>query len=208
MQINRKQLQTNYILTVENITVASTGLAGGRTAVTPWAANAEVMFKGQLQHILMFAIANFSVNGASIAETFHLVSAKSYQAVENLTSVDVPALIDLDPTEAEGIILAEDVTFLQNLSNNYRLDWNQASKINLQEKATPTTWLFYRATLLQLFCFAMQDRAGDLVRSLYEIGVLPTGTLVGVDYVDILSSSGPVELEQGHVNLANVILGA
>ena len=211
--IDRKKLDRLFYLTVENISFASTAIGhatAGRTAATDWAANDEVVFKGKLKEILSFALMAFSVNQTAIVETFDIVDAAKYVDVPNLTTSDIVTAISLSPEDNEGIVLANDLTFMQNLTNNWRLGWTETRNIRLEEKADPTDKLLYRGSVLEALAYALQypDAGTAPVYTLYNIALSEVGLNKGVAWEAITGANGPVELEPAHITLANMILGA
>jgi len=208
--MNKRKLDTDYLLIVENISFASTEIGHatlGRTATTPWSAAAEVVFKGKLKHILIFAVMAFDVSTTSVNELFTLIPASDYTDVDNLTAADIVDVIDLDPTAGENIVLANDITFLENLTNNYRFGWDDAKNLILQEKAVVTNKPLFSGTPLQALCYAMQVSTA-VIYTLWEFALLTPALNQGATYPTLTGANGPTELEVAHTTLAGLILNA
>ena len=210
--MDRRLLESNYYLTVQDITFASDEIgdpANGRTAETAWAQTDTVVFKGKLKHILTFALMAFDVAGVAILEKFELTPARKFLNVPNLTGADLVAVIDLDPVAGEGIVTDEDMTFLANLTNQFRLNWTDEKNIALEIKSSGVVSL-YRGSVLEALAYALQvhDSLNAVVYTLYDIALLDVGSGVskGVTFIDIAGASGPVELSKAHVTLGNLIL--
>lgn len=213
--MDKKKLERDFYLVVENITFASTEIGdtvSGRSAATAWAKDDEVVFKGKLKHILAFALMAFDVASVAVNETFTIVNAREYTDVQNLGVSDIVAVVDLDPTAGEGVITDDDMSFLANLTNNFRLGWDAAKNIITQEKAAPANKALYRGTVLQALAFAYQWKDGGAapVYTLYDFALMDSGSMLnqGVVYPAIDGVDGPVELDKAHVTLANLVLGA
>jgi hypothetical protein len=213
--MDRRKLFKEFYLVIENITFASDAIGAaagtGRTADTAWAANAEVIFKGQLRHILTFGLMAFSVNDVAIVEDYSIVPDADFLNVMNLGALDLVDIISLDPADGEGIVVADDLTFLQNLTNNYRANWSDTKAVIRQEKADATNKAFFRGTVLETLAYAYQfDQVdGAPVYTLYNLGLAEYGAQLnkGVTWPPITGASGPVELEPAHVTLGNILLG-
>jgi hypothetical protein len=213
--INRRLLESNFSLTVQDITFPSTQIGdavSGRAADTAWALNDTVVFKGKLKHILIFALMAFDVASVAINEKFELVGERKFLNVENLTGADIVGVIDLDPTAGEGIVLADDVTYLDKLTNNYRLGFTDQKNIIAELKSDPTTKVLYRGTVLEALAYSLQVHAtlNEVVYTLFDFALMDVaaGVSKGMDYLAISGNLGPIELEPAHTTLANLILSA
>lgn len=207
--MDRRKLLTKYYLMVDQISFASTAIgaaANGRTAVTTWAQDANVVFKGDLRHILIFALMAFDVASVAVNEQFRLVPEQKFQ---NLAPDQDITVIDLDPTEAEGIVIDDDVTFLENLTNIYRRDWDEVSGLIVEDGLGVKT--FYSGSTLAALAYGLQYAAAG-VAPLYAATNFSffdrAAAGNGVTIADLLGTSGPVELEKGHITLGHIILGA
>jgi len=143
---------------------------------------------------------------------WHLIPERQFTNVKNLGETDIVTVIDLDPTAGEGIVVDDDLTFLQHLTNNFRGNWTQAKNIITAEKATPTNKAYYTGSLLEALAYALQYQNGGAapIYTLYDFALMNTGVAqnAGVTWLDLDGSGGPVELEKAHITLANVILSA
>ena len=212
---NKRQLENVFYMTVQGITFPSTQIGaavGGRSAASAWLKDDTVVFRGRLKHILAFALMAFDVQSVAINELFELVPEREFLNVKNLTEQGVVAVIDLDPAQGEGIVLDDDMTFLTNITNNFRLGPTDVKNIIVEEKADPTNRALYRGSLINAIAYAFQvsETGGAVMYSLYDFALMNVGAGVsrGVDYVEIDGQLGPVELEKAHAQLANLILSA
>ncbi|GIK43792.1 MAG: hypothetical protein BroJett011_76250 [Chloroflexota bacterium] len=208
--MDRRKLQSKFYLMVDHISFASTeigALTNGRTAVTTWAKDTNVVFVGELRHILIFALMAFDVAAVAVLEQFRLVSERKFQ---NLLATNDLTIIDLNPTAGEGIVEDEDVLFLENLTNNYRREWDMLSGLIVEDDATGAKEYFSGSTLAAL-AYGLQYKAAGTA-PLYvatNFGFFDiSGAGNGLSVVDLLGPSGPVELDKAHVTLGNLVLSA
>jgi len=211
--INRRLLDTVHYLTVEDISFASDKIGHGtygRTSLASWLQADTLIFKGRLRDILIFALMAFDVADAAIYEKFELVSARKFLNVQNLGATDIVGLIDLDPTAGQNIVLPNDITFLENLTDQYRADWTTTKNMVFERKTAPAERTLYKGTVLQALCYALQFHStlGAPVYTLFDIALMEasSGVSKGVEFVDMGGSSGPVEYEAALLTLANLLL--
>lgn len=215
-QINKRQLETPYVLTVQEITFASDAIgktgAGGRTSTVAWAQNDTVIFTGKLKHILLFGIIAFDVSQVAILEKFTLTPATQFANIQNLAAQNIVQVVSLDPANGAGIVLDNDVTFLERITNNYRFNWSDRKRFALELKSDAGNIQLYAASVLEMLCYMLQNHAtlNDLIYTLYDLAIIDesAGTNIGVTYTELTSTAGPVEIEKAHVTLANTVLGA
>ncbi len=213
--MDRRKLNSKYYLVVEDISFASTAIGdatNGRSATTAWAAQDEVTYKGTLAEILIFAMMAFDINGTQVLEKYRIVDERSYKGVKNLAEGDVPTIIDLDVLGAENIIVTDDITFLTNLTDNFRESENEAKHVVLEKKDASGT-SYYQATIKELlaYLFKWEDGGTAQLYTLLNVGLLDvsSGVNMGVSYPNLSDSTlGPVEFATGRVTLASQILGA
>lgn len=206
--MDKRKLNRDYYLIVDNISFESDEIGHdslGRSADTSWDPAYPVVFKGKLKHILIFAVMSFEVTTTAVTEIFTIIPATDYLGVPNLGAGDIVSVIDLDPAAAEGIVDADDVTFLENITNNYRFGWDDPKNIVVEEKAVPENKALYSGTPLQAFCYAMQFSTVPIY-TLWDFSLLKPALNQGVTYNTLTGASGPAELEVGHVTLATLIL--
>ena len=154
MQIKTSTLTQQYQLAIEDITFASTEIGhatAGRSATTVWSATDDVIFRGELKSVLIFALMAFDLDGLNVLEKFTLIPTKEIVDVSNLTISDIPGVVELDPVGLEGIVTAEDVTFLDNLITGQG-KWNAVFDFILQDKATGLVNQQYYGEVLQILC--------------------------------------------------------
>ena len=212
--IDRRLLETDFYLTIQDITFASDAIGdanNGRSAASAsWAQDATVVFKGKLKHILIFALMAFDVASVAINEKFDLAPARKFKNLQNLTPDDVVEVVSLDPADGEEIVLDDDLAFLVAITNNYRCAWTDRKNIVLELKADPTDVTLYRGTVLEALAYALQVHAdqGAVVYTLFDFALSDVGGGVskGMSYIELSGTSGPVEYEKGHVTLANLLL--
>ncbi|MBE7474303.1 MAG: hypothetical protein HS114_34670 [Anaerolineales bacterium] len=208
--MDRRKLQSKFYLMVDHISFASTAIGAatnGRTAATAWAKDANVVFVGELRHILIFALMAFDIAAVAVNEQFRLVSERKFQ---NLLAANDLSIIDLDPTAGEGIVVDEDVLFLENLTNNYRREWDLVSGLIVEDDALGTKEYFSGSTLATL-AYGLQYKTGGTVPiyAATNFGFFDiSGAGNGLSVVDLLGPSGPVELDKAHVTLGNLVLSA
>lgn len=208
--MDRRKLQSKFYLMVDHISFASTEIGAtlnGRTAATAWAKDTNVVFVGELRHILIFALMAFDVAAVAVLEQFRLVSERKFQ---NLLATNDLTIIDLDPTAGEGIVEDEDVLFLENLTNNYRREWDTISGLIVEDDALGTKEFFSGSTLAALaygLQFAAAGTAPLYVATNFGFFDI-AGAGNGLSVVDLLGPSGPVELDKAHVTMGNLILSA
>jgi hypothetical protein len=208
--MDRRKLLSKFYLMVDHISFASTAIGdavNGRAAATAWAKDANLVFVGELRHILIFALMAFDVSSVAVLEQFRLVSERKFQ---NLKATNDIAVIDLDPTAGEGVVVDEDVLFLENLTNNYRREWDAVSGLIVEDEATGAKE-YYSGSLLAALAYGLQYKSGGTapVYTDTNFGLFEQSAAgVGLSVIDLLSASGPVELEKGHVTLGNIVLGA
>jgi hypothetical protein len=207
---DRRKLSSKFYLMVDRISFASTAIGAatnGRSAATAWAKDTNVVFVGELRHILIFALMAFDVAAVAVNEQFRLVSERKFQ---NLLPTNDLTIINLDPTEGEGIVVDEDVLFLENLTNNYRREWDTVSGLIVEDDAAGTKEYFTGSTLTTL-AYGLQyaDAATAPVYSMANFGFFDASAIGnGLSVVDLLGPSGPVELDKAHVTLGNLVLSA
>ena len=208
--MDRRKLQSKFYLMVDHISFASSEIGAtlnGRTASTAWAKDTNVVFVGELRHILIFALMAFDVAAVAVLEQFRLVSERKFQ---NLLATNDVKIIDLDPTAGEGIVEDEDVLFLENLTNSYRREWDTVSGLIVEDDTTGAKEFFSGSTLAAL-AYGLQYKTGGTA-PLYaatNFGFFDiSGAGNGLSVVDILGPSGPVELDKAHVTLGNLVLSA
>lgn len=208
--MDRRKLQSKFYLMVDHISFASTAIGAatnGRTAATAWTKDTNVVFVGELRHILIFALMAFDVAAVAVLEQFRLVSERKFQ---NLLAANDLTIINLDPTEGEGIVVDEDVLFLENLTNNYRREWDLVSGLIVEADAAGTKEYFSGSTLATL-AYGLQFKTGGTapIYAATNFGFFDiSGAGNGLSVVDLLGPSGPVELDKAHVTLGNLILSA
>jgi hypothetical protein len=212
--MDRRKLEQLYYLIVENISFASDEIGdptNGRTSLTAWVQDAEVIFRGKLKHILVFALMAFDVAQVAVNELFTIVPEREFLNVENLGAVDIVDVISLDPADGQGIVLDNDLTFMAHLTNNFRFGWSDVKNIIIQQKAVPTNKSLYKGTVLESLAYAYQihTTGNAVVYTLHDFALSDPAKQLnkGVQWLDINGSSGPVELEKAHVTLGNMILG-
>jgi hypothetical protein len=207
--MDRRKLQSKFYLMVDQISFASTaiGLAvGGRAAATPWLKDDNVIFVGELRHILVFGLMAFDVASVAVNEQFRLVSERKFQ---NLAAANDIAIIDLDPTEGEGVVVDEDILFLENLTNNYRREWDQRAGLIFED--TLGVKEYYYGTTLAALAYGLQYAAGgtDPIYVDTNFGFFDqSASGNGLTVADLFGVSGPIELEKAHITLGNLILNA
>lgn len=210
---NRRNLEQLYYMTVQNILFASDAIGAasgtGRSADSAaWIATDEVVFSGKLKHHLIFAVMAFQGSTVSISETFDIVPAREFLNVQNLTPTDIVDVVSLDPDDGEGIVTADDVTFLANFTNNFRLSPTTEKVMIMSAKADQTKTI-YQGSVLEHLCYLLQfDSVGDApVYTLQDVALKDVpGSKIGTIYDDIASNNGPTEFEQYLVSIANYIL--
>jgi hypothetical protein len=214
-QFNKRQLENVYYLTVQDITFASTAIGdptNGRSAATAWSQDDTVVFKGKLKHILTFALMAFDVASVAVNELFEIVPEREFLNVQNLSAADIVEVIDLDPTQGEGIVVDDDMTFLTNITNNFRLGPNDMKNVVVEEKAAPANKALYKSSVINAIAYAFQvHQTGNAVTyTLFDFALMDVaaGVTKGVEYVDIDGSLGPVELDKAHSSLASLVLSA
>jgi hypothetical protein len=208
--MDRRKLQSKFYLMVDHITFASTAIGAttnGRAAATAWTKDTNVVFVGELRHILIFALMAFDVASVAVLEQFRLVSERKFQ---NLLATNDVTVIDLNPTAGEGIVEDADVLFLENLTHNYRREWDVVSGLIVEDDALGTKEYFSGSTLAAL-AYGLQFKDGGTA-PLYlatNFGFFDiSGAGNGLSVVDLLGTSGPVELDKAHVTLGNLVLSA
>ena len=122
-------------------------------------------------------------------------------------------VLALDPADAEGIVLDDDINWTKAMTNNYRASISTKQNLIAQEKAVRTNVLHYAATMLQSLVWGhqFQDSGTAPISTLYDFALsdVGAGTNQGVVYEDIASTQhGPIEYEQALLTLANIILSA
>ena len=208
--MDRRKLLSKFYLVVDQISFPSTAigaLTGGRAAATPWAKDDNVVFVGELRHILIFGLLAFDVASVAINENFRLVGERKFQ---NLKATNDITIINLDPLEGEGVVLDEDVLFLENLTNNYRREWDAVTGLIIEADPGGTKEFFTGSTLAAL-AYGLQFAALGTapIYANTNFGFFEqSGGSNGLSIVDILGPSGPIELDKAHVTLANLILSA
>jgi hypothetical protein len=210
---NRRQLEKVHVLLVNDISFASDAIGAasgvGRAAETDWIATDNVVFKGPLKDILIFALMAFSGSSVSVAENFEIVPIEKWVDVPNLTSTDIVTAISLDPADGEGIVLANDVTFLTNLTNNFRLAPSTVKRVIVEEKADASNKILYQGSVLEALAYALQyqDQGTAPIYTLFEVALMDAGGMnVGVIYDPISGANGPVEYEPYLLKIANAVL--
>lgn len=214
--MNRRKLLSNHMLMIDGITFASTAIGhatGGRSAETAWAEGANVIFKGQLRHILIFGLMAFDVNPASLTspERFTVIPESKFYNVGSPSPAGVE-IINIDPdTSTEGIVLPADVSFLELVTRNYRDSWDETIGVIAEDHNVPTTKEFYYATRLAVLAYGLQY--SDTPAPVYteqDFAFFDRDTIgnYGVAVNDLLGASGPVEIAKAHVSIGNLILGA
>lgn len=206
--MDRRKLASPYFLQVSDISFASTAIGhatAGRTAESTWAKGDNVIFSGQLQHILVFALLGFDVSGVSIGEKFQLVPARDFR---NLSPSQDITVISLDPAEDEGIVVDADVTFLDNLTGGYRRSWDevQGIVIGVDGAATKEYW---HGSLLTVLAYSLQYPAAGTapIYTDHNFALFSKNGGMNFSTIDLLSdSAGPVELEKAHLRLGEFIL--
>jgi hypothetical protein len=128
-----------------------------RTAASTWAADSNVVFVGELRHILVFALMAFDVAAVAVNEQFRLVSEQKFQ---NLAATNDVTIINLDPTEGEGIVVDEDLLFLENLTKNYRREWDVVSGLIVEDDVTKAKE-YFSATTLAALAYGLQYKAAE-----------------------------------------------
>ncbi len=208
--MDRRKLMSKFYLMVDRISFASTAIGAatnGRTSTTAWAADSNVVFVGELRHILVFALMAFDVAAVAVNEQFRLVSEQKFQ---NLKPTNDVTIINLDPTEGEGIVVDEDLIFLENLTNNYRREWEVVSGIIVEDDVTKAKEYFSGSTLAAL-AYGLQYKTGGTapIYAATNFGFFDQSAAgVGLSVVDLLGTTGPVELDKAHITLGNIILSA
>ena len=103
--MDKRKLEQVYYMTVENITFASDAIGAamgtGRSATTTWAQDGEVVFKGKLKHLLVFALMAFDVASVAIHETFSIVPEREFVNVPNLGARGIVDVVSLDPLDGD-----------------------------------------------------------------------------------------------------------
>jgi hypothetical protein len=207
--MDRRKLQSKFYLMVDHISFASTAIGAatnGRTAATAWAQDANVVFVGELRHILTFALMAFDVASVAVNEQFRLVSERKFQ---NLAATNDVSIISLDPTEGEGIVTDADVLFLENLTNSYRREWDTVSGLIVEADAGGKE--YFTASTLATLAYGLQFKAGGTapIYAATNFGFFDHSAAGnGLSVVDLLGPSGPVELDKAHVTLGNIVLSA
>jgi hypothetical protein len=208
--MDRRKLLSKFYLMVDHISFPSTQIgdtANGRAAATTWAKDANQVFVGELRHILIFALTAFDVASVAVNEQFRLVSERKFQ---NLKADQNIGIINLDPTAGEGIVTDEDVLFLENLTNNYRREWDTVSGLIVEDEVNGTKE-YYSGSLLAALAIGLQFKNGGTapVYSDTNFGLFEQSAAGnGLSVIDLLGSSGPVEVQKAHLTLGNLILGA
>lgn len=208
--MDRRKLHAKYYLIVDQISFASTeigALVAGRVAATPWAKNDNVVFVGELRHILLFSLMAFDVAAVAINEQFRLVGDRKFH---NMAADNDVAIIALDPTLGEGIVLDEDVLFLENLTDNYKAEWDARSGL-IVEAALAGTKEFYVGSVLAVLAYAMQmaPSGTGLIYTETNFGFYDQSAAgLGLSAVDLLGPQGPIEIEKAHITLGSIVLGA
>jgi hypothetical protein len=214
VEINKRKLESLYYLVGENISFDSDAIGAvspdGRSAATAWLADEEMVFKGKLKHILTFALMAFDVASVAVNELYTIIPERDFLNVRNLGDTDIVDVVDLDPTAGEGIVQANDITFMTNLTNNLRGNWSEPKRIITANKVTPTTRAYYNGSLVEALAYGLQFQSGGTapIYTLFDFAVMDiSGLNKGVVYADMDGALGPVELEKAHVTLANTLLG-
>lgn len=208
--MDRRKLMSKYYLMVDRITFPSTqigALTNGRTAATAWAKDQNLVFEGELRHILIFALMAFDMASVAIGEQFRVVAQQKFQNLQPTNDIGV---ISLDPTEGEGIVTDNDVLFLENLTNNYRREWDTVSGLIVEDDTTKAKEFFSGSTLAAL-AYGLQYKAGGSapIYATTNFGFFDGSAAgAGLAVTDLLGPNGPVELEKAHLTLGNLILGA
>jgi hypothetical protein len=208
--MDRRKLLAKFYLMVDHITFASTAIgdaANGRAAATAWAENDNLVFVGELRHILIFALMAFDVASVAVNEQFRLVSERKFQ---NLKPGNDIGIINLDPTVGEGIVTDDDVLFLENLTNGYRREWDVVAGLIVEDEVAQARE-YYTGSALAALAYALQYKSGETAPiyattnfSFFEQSAVG----VGLSVIDLLGPGGPVEVQKAHISLGNIILQA
>jgi hypothetical protein len=208
--MDRRKLLSSFYLMVDQISFASTEIGAavnGRTAVTAWAKDDNVVFVGELRHILIFALLAFDVAAVAVNEQFRLVSERKFQ---NLRATNDISIINLDPTEGEGIVVDEDVLFLENLTHTYRREWDTQSGLIVEADPGGNKEYCIGTTLAALAYGLQFATAGTgpiyVTTNFGFFDHAAAGN--GLNVVDLLGPAGPVELDKAHLTLGNIVLSA
>lgn len=208
--MDRRKLLSRFYLMVDHITFASTAIGAatnGRSAATAWAKDSNVVFVGELRHLLIFALMAFDCASVAVNEQFRLVSEQKFQ---NLLPTNDISIINLDPTKGEGVVTDEDVLFLENLTKNYRREWDTQSGLIIEDD-TAKTKEFYSGSTLAALAYGLQFKTGGTapIYASANFGFFDQSAAgIGLTVVDLLGPTGPVELEKAHLTLGNLILNA
>jgi hypothetical protein len=213
--MDRRKLLANYYMIVEGISFASDAIGaavGGRTAQTVWAEGANLIFKGQLRHHLIFALMAFDIVPTSLVspERFSLIPERKFNNPGTPDPKGVQ-IVDIDPaTSQEGIVTLDDVAFLDEVTGLYRYSWDESVGIVAENRLTPATKNLYYGSRLATLAYGLQysDTPAPIYTE-FDFAFFDrnsVGSYITLD--DILGSNGPTELERAHVSLGNLILGA
>lgn len=208
--MDRRKLMSKFYLMVDHISFASTAIgaeADGRAAATAWLKDANVVFVGELRHILTFALMAFDVASVAVNEQFRLVSERKFQ---NLKPENDIAVIDLDPTAGEGIVTDEDMLFLDNITNSFRREWDTVSGLIVEDEGTGAKE-YYSGSTLAALAYGLQFAAGGTapIYAATNFGFFDRSAAgIGLSVIDLLGPSGPVEIDKAHLSLANIVLSA
>lgn len=211
--MDKRKLLSNYYMIVRNITFASDAIGfaapDGRSADTAWDEGDIVIFRGQLRHLLIFGLMAFDINPASLTspEDFSVIPESKYVDSANPAGVRV---IDLNPaTSAEGIVLLEDVTFLEEITGKYRHSWDDSVGIVVESKSDPTDKTLYHGTRLAALAYGLQYQDSEEPAVLYsslDFAFFDRSNVSGLD--NIHGSNGPIELSKAHLSIGHLILGS
>lgn len=204
--IDRRKLKLPYKMIIEGATFPSDALAGGtRESETAWVADDNIVVEGTLEQLLVFALMNFDVQSVQIAEKFDIVSARRFR---NLSAAQNISVVSVDPTVDPGPVTAADLTFVANLTNNYRYDWNQQVTLVVETAAGEKT--FYKGSVLAALCYALQyDGTAAPIYVNSNFALYDGGVPMGVTVLNLHDANqAPVQLHAAHIKLAQRILDA
>ncbi len=203
--MDRRKLKSIYYLMVEGIQFAVPTRASGVTWTTT---TDNVVLKGTLEQILIFALQNFTVQSVAVLEEFAIIDERSFK---NMPATDDVTVLDLDPGSGNDLVVDEEVQIVSKITGQYRDDWVTQSGA-VFEAVTGGARSYYKGQLLAILAYLLQYDGDntDYVYNLFKWALFDHSKafVAGADFLDILGTQGPTLVEQAHTKLGNMILNA
>ncbi len=206
MSFVQRKLRSMAYMAVDNITfdyddIGRTGTYRRTDSMNTWTAGDNVVFYGQVQELMLFALFTFAIVDNSITERFTLTPASEFKN----SLVDI---FDISITEGSGVVTSQDVDNLVTVTDNYRKK-STDKIIAISEDPGTGVKVYYEGTVLEWLAYSQQAATTGPIYTEIDFALLTKAKSAssGLRTVEIADSeNGPTEFVPALTRLGNIFL--